>query len=176
MASSFYTFYGNQGETGQDLIDRLTQVTTAYELWIELGNTGTMQDYLDSLVGPAGQGVPTGGTAGQVLSKINETNFNTQWVTLSGGGGGIVLGGTATINITKPAGVFEWRETITAAGVSGTSRVQLWLAPEDNTLENSPEMLDFVLLSGTPGTGTIDVIATFNNPTSGPINIIWSVI
>ena len=31
--------------------------------------------------GPAGQGVPTGGTADQVLSKIDGTNYNTQWTT-----------------------------------------------------------------------------------------------
>jgi hypothetical protein len=36
-----------------------------------------------------GQGVPTGGTAGQVLSKINSTDYNTQWVNQSGGGSGI---------------------------------------------------------------------------------------
>ena len=30
--------------------------------------------------GPAGPGVPTGGTAGQVLAKIDNTNYNTQWV------------------------------------------------------------------------------------------------
>jgi hypothetical protein len=36
--------------------------------------------------GAAGQGVPTGGTASQVLSKIDGTNYNTQWVTLLGGG------------------------------------------------------------------------------------------
>ena len=32
--------------------------------------------------GPAGPGVAAGGTAGQVLSKINGTDYNTQWVTL----------------------------------------------------------------------------------------------
>jgi len=37
------------------------------------GNTGPQ--------GPAGQGVPTGGTTGQVLSKINATDYNTQWTT-----------------------------------------------------------------------------------------------
>ena len=36
--------------------------------------------------GATGQGVPVGGTAGQVLSKINSTNYNTQWITPSGGG------------------------------------------------------------------------------------------
>jgi hypothetical protein len=92
------------------------------------------------------------------------------------GGGGSVLSGTATITITGSEGQFEWHETITAVGVTGSSRVQLWLAPNDDTLENSPEMLDLVLLSGTPGTGTIAVIATFREPTTGPINLIWSAI
>ena len=40
-------------------------------------------------VGANGQGVPAGGTAGQVLSKIDGTNYNTQWTTPSGGGGGL---------------------------------------------------------------------------------------
>jgi hypothetical protein len=30
--------------------------------------------------------VPSGGTAGQVLSKIDENDYNTQWVAQSGGG------------------------------------------------------------------------------------------
>ena len=36
--------------------------------------------------GPPGPGVPTGGTTGQVLAKINATNYNTQWVAPTGGG------------------------------------------------------------------------------------------
>lgn len=38
------------------------------------GPTGTT-----GATGPAGQGVPTGGTAGQALTKIDATNYNTQW-------------------------------------------------------------------------------------------------
>lgn len=30
--------------------------------------------------GPAGEGVPTGGTAGQILAKVDGTNYNTQWI------------------------------------------------------------------------------------------------
>jgi hypothetical protein len=33
--------------------------------------------------GPAGQGVPAGGTAGQFLTKIDGTNYNTDWTTLN---------------------------------------------------------------------------------------------
>ena len=49
------------------------------------------------LTGPAGtngtngQGVPVGGTTGQVLAKVNGTDYNTQWVTPSGGAVGPVM-------------------------------------------------------------------------------------
>ena len=33
--------------------------------------------------GPAGQGVPAGGTAGQFLTKIDGTNYNTDWTTVN---------------------------------------------------------------------------------------------
>ena len=45
--------------------------------------------------GPAGQGVPTGGTTGQVLAKNSATNYDTEWVDQTGGGGS---GGTYAVN------------------------------------------------------------------------------
>jgi hypothetical protein len=42
-----------------------------------------------SFIGPGA--VPTGGTAGQVLSKVDATNYNLAWITPAGGGGGITL-------------------------------------------------------------------------------------
>lgn len=54
--------------------------------------------------GAPGVGVPTGGTAGQVLSKIDGTDYNTQWVAQSGGAGlvdgdygDIVVSSTGTV-------------------------------------------------------------------------------
>ena len=38
--------------------------------------------------GPAGVGVPSGGSAGQVLAKASGTDYDTHWVNQSGGGGG----------------------------------------------------------------------------------------
>lgn len=38
--------------------------------------------------GPTGPGTATGGTSGQVLAKIDGTDFNTEWVNQSGGVGG----------------------------------------------------------------------------------------
>ena len=37
------------------------------------------------LVGPAGQGVPSGGTAGQILAKLNGSDYATEWVDNVGG-------------------------------------------------------------------------------------------
>ncbi len=61
------------------------------------GNDGA--DGADGVNGANGQGVPVGGTAGQVLEKIDGTDYNTQWTTPSGGGGG----GTTiqTFSVTK---------------------------------------------------------------------------
>ena len=39
--------------------------------------------------GRNGVGVPIGGTTGQVLAKVNNTNYNTHWVTISGGDGAV---------------------------------------------------------------------------------------
>lgn len=39
----------------------------------------------DGAQGPAGPGVAAGGTAGQVLTKVDGTDYNTQWTTPSGG-------------------------------------------------------------------------------------------
>ncbi len=49
---------------------------------------------------PAIEGVPEGGTTGQVLAKATDANFDTHWVT---GGGGITNGAGANV-ITKSNG------------------------------------------------------------------------
>jgi hypothetical protein len=66
---------------------------------VDVNVTGT-DTYVDITVTPnlttvninqinAGVGnVPVGGTAGQVLAKIDSANYNTEWVNQSGGGGG----------------------------------------------------------------------------------------
>ena len=42
--------------------------------------------------GPAGEGVPTGGTTGQVLAKVDGVDYNTEWVNASGGTWGTITG------------------------------------------------------------------------------------
>lgn len=56
---------------------------------------------INGLNGSNGVGVPSGGTTGQVLVKVDNTDYNTQWVTSSGGGG--VFTETDPVFIASPA-------------------------------------------------------------------------
>ena len=48
-------------------------------------------------LGERGFGVPSGGTTGQVLAKIDNVNFNTEWIDQTGGGGGSTPDATTTV-------------------------------------------------------------------------------
>ena len=67
--------------------------------------------------GPVGPGVPAGGLAGQVLAKIDGSDYNTYWVDQTGGGGSTGIGNSSilalNVNITSNATV--------NAGVNGFS-------------------------------------------------------
>ena len=54
---------GPQGIAGNDGADG----DSAYDIWLSLGNTGTQQDFIDSLTGPAGED----GSAGNTTSVYN---------------------------------------------------------------------------------------------------------
>ena len=72
--------------------------------------------------GAAGQGVPTGGTTGQVLAKVNATDYNTQWVTPSAGGSGDNLGNhTATTTLNMNSNAITGATNITATGTATLS-------------------------------------------------------
>lgn len=93
--------------------------------WIEVGGAG--EDGAPGPAGPAGatgatgaagQGVPAGGTAGQVLEKVNANDYNTQWATPSGGGSSVITSAFAS----RPA-----------AGTSG----RLWLPTDTPWISHS---------------------------------------
>lgn len=76
------------------------------------------------IAGPSGQngtsgiGVPSGGTSGQVLAKIDGTDYNTQWVNQSGGGGS---GSSGTSGSSGSSGVNGSTGPMGPTGPAGSS-------------------------------------------------------
>lgn len=84
---AWVSFMGATGAQGADGAQGITG---------EAGNAGV-----------AGVSVPVGGSTGQVLAKINTTDYNMEWVTpssSSAGGGTLVWEGIATVTQTVGAG------------------------------------------------------------------------
>lgn len=54
---------------------------SAYEVWLQEGNSGTEAEFLASLKGDPGTGVlPAGGSTNQVLAKSSDADQDVGWV------------------------------------------------------------------------------------------------
>lgn len=87
-------------------------------------NSGTSSAAVFDFSIPAGQGVPTGGTINQVLQKNSSTNYDTSWVTLSGGGSGDVVGpasatDNAVVRFDGTTGKLVQNSAVTIADTTG---------------------------------------------------------
>ena len=83
---------GPQGPAGSDGLDGATGPMGPQGPAGDAGAAGAAG--ATGATGPAGPGIATGGTAGQILSKVDGTNFNTQWINAPAAG----LTGTGTLN------------------------------------------------------------------------------
>lgn len=84
--------------------------------------------------GQPGVGVPAGGTTGQVLAKVNATDYNTQWVTVSASG--TVTSITAGTGLT--GGTITTSGTIAAdIAVSGGGTATQLVGATDSRLSNA---------------------------------------
>jgi hypothetical protein len=77
--------------------------------------------------GPSGPGLVAGGVTGQVLSKASNSDYDTQWITVSGGGG---LGDVGPTGPTGPAG---------SAGPQGVSGVTGPQGPAGDQGDRGPQ-------------------------------------
>lgn len=90
------------------------------------GTNGAKGDTGDT--GPAGPGVATGGTTGQYLTKVDGTNYNTQWSTLDLSGKQDVVSGVSSTEIGYLDGVTSAIQTqlnSKQATVSGVSDIEI---------------------------------------------------
>jgi len=86
-------------------------------------------DGIPGTVGSPGAGVPVGGATGQVLAKINATDFNTQWIAAGSDGGKLVKYGSVS----------------TGALATGTNTI-----PFDDTIPQNTEGDQYMSLVYTP--------------------------
>lgn len=99
--------------------------------------------------GPAGVGVPAGGTANQVLAKIDATDYNTHWVT--GGGGGSAAWGDITGTLSA--------QTDLQTALNGK-------VPTTRTVAGKALSADVTLVKADVGLGNVDNTSDANKPVS----------
>lgn len=114
--------------------------------------------------------------AGFDIYVTNESGMVVAYPLNAGGGSG-TLSGTATIDLPDGRGRIEHSETVAAVGIVPGNTVVAFFAAGLDDDENNAEMLDPncnpVALAGTD---EITITATFREPTSGPVKILWKVL
>ena len=93
---------GDNGDDGFSPVVTVTTITGGHEVSIEDANGTQTFDVMDGQDGAPGVGVPSGGTAGQVLAKASGTDYDTEWVNQGGVDPATVaplMDGTAAVGI-----------------------------------------------------------------------------
>ena len=114
---------GETGATGPQGPKGDTGATGAQGPQGETGATGPQGPK-----GDTGEGVPAGGTAGQVLAKKTGTDYDTEWTTPQSGG--VTSIGGATGAITLGSGLSISNNELSASGGSGAEITQPVVGPD----------------------------------------------
>lgn len=167
-----------------------------------IGDTGPQGPQgIQGVKGDTGEGVPIGGTAGQVLSKINATDYNTQWsnqtVTSVNAQTGIVvldtddIADTATNRYTSDTDITRLANTSgtntgdqdisgIATNASDITAIELEQITQNdaialNTAKRSYPSADETRLANTSGTNTGDQDLSGYEPliTGADANTVW---
>jgi len=152
------TTTGNAG-TNASVTNSGTSSAAVLNFTIPKGATGET-----GATGANGQGVPTGGTTGQVLTKTSNSDFATQWSNPSGGGSGNTINSDTTATVRK----FIFQASVANGRENFTGIIQVYNA--SSTASNSKTNLIGTLYLMIPYTlgNTWDIDATWvglNNST-----------
>ena len=137
--TSWTTLNGATGATGpQGLVGATGPQGPAGPQGIPGTNGTNGIDGAVGATGPAGangQGVPTGGTANQVLAKIDGTDYSTQWVTPSGGSSLPTQTGNAGKVLTTDGTTASWAaQSFPNVELRVTKTASQTLVATDNTI------------------------------------------
>lgn len=110
------------GIAGTDGTDGETPYISGGTWWIGSTNTNVAAT---GPQGPAGPGVPSGGTAGQVLTKVDGTDYNTEWATPSGGSISVSVAGSTTENAITEQGAYNVYDNVIPNGNNYTHIIYL---------------------------------------------------
>lgn len=152
--------------TGADPVEGVAASYAGASVIVQSSGTGDPSVIVrfEGTKGDTGQGVPAGGTAGQVLAKIDGTDYNTQWSTPSGGGAWGSITGTLSsqtdlqtaLNAKQDAITFG-TGVLTFLGTPSSANLRAALTDETGTgaavFATSPTLITPVL--GTPASGNL---------------------
>lgn len=114
--------------------------------------------------GPPGVGVPPGGTTGQTLTKLSDSDYDTGWRTPTGGGGAsIVVDSTLSLTSTNPV-----ENKVIAAALAGKAST----ATATQSASGLMSAADKTKLDSLPGAGvTVDteMSSTSANPVQNKV-------
>lgn len=170
--------------SGVEVVSAGHRGLSAYQVALANGFVGTEAQWLASLVGSPGEGVPTGGTAGQVLTKASNVDYDAEWSTpaesdvtsVNGQTGLVVLnqddipdGTTAkqftAIEKTKLAGIAAGATNVTATSqiANDSGFITAASAPVQSVAGRSGVV---ILTKADVGLGNVDNTSDANKPVS----------
>lgn len=143
---------GSTGATGADGSVGATGSTgvggkSAYQLWIEAGNTGTETEFLVSLIGPAGEQGPAGANGADGQAGIDGLSAYEVWKSIGNTG-------TETDFFDSLAGV---PGTDGTAGANGLSAYDIWVNNGNSGTEGQflASLVGAAGIDGAPGVCTV---------------------
>lgn len=112
---------------------------SAYQQAVDAGFVGTEEQWLTSLrstePGPAGVGVPSGGSLGQILAKLGPDSYLTGWIDPPVGGGGGGGGNITSVNGQTGVVVLDFTDVGAAPLVHTHTKADVGLGNVDNTTD-----------------------------------------